>query len=136
MMDANATKAALLDIQKAINKIQGSEFAWHLDILVAAHEWPIEEFTPFKVGSRVQLSKDVDCSNAPGWKCSEHFLKKGAIAVVHSIEVRKEKRFAFYLQFDHETWLSDAGPKPVTDKHLYCFGASAIEAASSPKEQA
>lgn len=131
MMDAKATKEALKNISKAIHRINSSEFEWNLDILIAAHEMLIERSAPFKVGQRVQLVKDVDCSDAPGWKCSEHFLKKGAMATVDSVEVRKEKRFAYYLIFDNETWLSDQGPKPVSQRHAYCFGESSIEARSS-----
>lgn len=76
----------------------------------------------FKIGDKVALVDDVDISNAPGWRGSEHFLKKGATAVVEDVDFGK-KGFHYCVVFDNETFLHPITgiATKVSIKHSYWF---------------
>lgn len=93
-------------------------------------------FAKFKEGERVQLARDYDCSKAPGWAGSEHFLKEGATAVVSDIDYN-ERGFIYGIVFDNETWLDQKGvARPVISKHEYSFRESDLDPVRSKKPKA
>ena len=85
-------------------------------------------FSKFKIGDRVELAKDVDCSDKPGWRGCEHFLKAGAKATINDISFSKSG-FGYGVQFDVETWMDKKVARPVGDKHQFWFQETSLVAA-------
>ncbi len=119
-------KAGWKLIQDEMDKFRGGPLPYTMDVLLAAHDLLLERFAPYKVGDRVELAGDVDVSKSPGWASSAHFLKRGAKATVEAVRVRESKKFGFDVIFDEETWVDNGVPKPVSSKHTYSFGESAL----------
>lgn len=85
-------------------------------------------FAKFQVGSRVCLAADYDCSDAPGWKGCEHFLKRGVAAIVRECDFRRG-RFVYAVEFDNETWMDGKIARPVSQKHQFWFTESDLVSA-------
>lgn len=84
-------------------------------------------FSKFKIGDRVALVKDIDCSDKPGWAGCEHFLKAGATARVTDLDYCKGG-FQYAVEFDHETYLhfQTKKPEPIKDKHQFWFRETSL----------
>lgn len=85
-------------------------------------------FSKFKIGDKVALAKDVDCSDKPGWAGSEHFLKAGATARVTDLDYGKGV-FQYGVEFDCETYLhfQTQKPEPITAKHQFWFRETSLQ---------
>lgn len=78
---------------------------------------------PFKVGDRVALSKDIECTG--NWRGCEHFLKKNAQGVVDSVDIW-DGDFICHVVFDDESYIQSWGDDkgkiiPVKEKHTFAI---------------
>lgn len=81
----------------------------------------------FKIGDAVQLVSDFDCSDSPGWRGCEHFLKRDAVAVISDVCFGK-RGFSYGVVFDNETYVGqDKVPQPVSKKHEFWFLESTLK---------
>lgn len=89
--------------------VQYSEHAWHWKKL-QEYAQGLFDRAPFKVGDRVRLTEtpDINPETSWGWMCAKHFLVKGAVATVTSVDFR-EGKFNALCAFDDETWKDDKG---------------------------
>lgn len=88
--------------------------------------------SPFKIGDKVQLKKDV--SPIPIlWKCREHFLKKGFTATVHYVDYVTDSGYLIDILFEKETFLDyRCGaliPVKEENKHIFRFMSKELEKA-------
>ena len=79
---------------------------------------------PFNVGDKVVLIKTPEISDTvnPGWRGAKHFLVKGAIAHVHSVNFYKG-RSRVELSFETESWISahdgEIHPNPHNSRWVF-----------------
>jgi hypothetical protein len=70
-------------------------------------------FAPFQVGDTVILTKDAKIDRPDhGWQCSKHFLIKGAVGKMISVEV-DQSGFSGYVQFENDSWINPTTQKEV-----------------------
>ena len=123
----NAVKAKTSELNSLLNK----EFGFKLNEVVQSYTSLFNRFCPYKVGDRVQLKADIEVPKGHGWKSSQHFLIKGAIATVKACEYRNDL-FCFGLEFDNESWIDmHEEIKLVSLKHLFYFSERHIEKADA-----
>ncbi len=63
----------------------------------------------FKVGDRVEIAVDLNLNwtDSPGWMSCRHFLVKGAVGTVQTIDYYNGE-FGYLIQFDDDkTWIDD-----------------------------
>ena len=79
----------------------------------------------FKEGERVELKEDF--TNTTGWDAFKHFMLKGAVATIKSVDYYKGK-YRYEIEFDNETWTDHHGNKRVPDrKHCFLFHQSDLK---------
>lgn len=84
----------------------------------------LKKYLPVKEGDRVILLEDVKCEG--NWESCSHFLKKGEVATINSIEIYKENLFV-NLVFDNETYIDKKGiEQPVSCKHTFYFPIESV----------
>ncbi len=108
--------------------LRNSEHAWHWKKL-QEYATGLFDRAPFKAGDRVRLTvtPEINEKDSWGWMGSKHFLVKGAVATVHSVDFRDGK-FNALLYFDDETWKDDAGVLRKKDRaSLYHFWETKLE---------
>ena len=101
----------LLKVEETAKELQSllsQEFGYKLTTLVNSYHELFDRFCPYKIGDRVQLTKEPEILSGSGWYGSKHFLIKGAIATVQSHDFRDDN-FLFGLVFDEESWVSSDG---------------------------
>jgi len=108
---------------ETLSRACGGSLNYGIDKVVESYLSMYDRFCPFKVGDRVMLSKTPDLSNSPGWQHCEHFLKRGAGAVVQSRGYNNGK-FTFNIMFDDESWVNshDGVITPITEDKRHVFG--------------
>jgi hypothetical protein len=74
---------------------------WHLRQAPAMVEKLIE-YMPFKVGDRVFLLRDIDTTDAPGWRHWKNLLVTGSKAKVVSVGFYDDRGFYANLEFEDE----------------------------------
>lgn len=127
------------DLVKEANKllIQGSS-DYYFNQLELMHSMLFDRFSPFKIGDRVRLTKtpEITQDKAWGWLGAKHFLIKGAIAEVCSVDIRKADDgsgvFTYELRFEKDSWIDQYGQLHMRlgDKRsLYSFSELWLEAA-------
>ena len=100
---------------KELQSLLSQEFGYKLTTVLNSYHGLFERFCPYKIGDRVQLTKDPEILYGSGWYGYKHFLIKGAIATVESQDFRDGK-FRFGLIFDDESWISSIDGK-ITKAH-------------------
>lgn len=90
-------------------------------------------FARFKIGDKVALTeeweshfaKELDRYQNHGWQSMKHFLVRGAVAIVKSVDFHKGS-FMYGVEFENESWISTCGkdkgkqiPTVPTDRHLF-----------------
>ncbi len=69
-----------------------------------------------------------------GWRGSQHFLVKGAIAQVMHVEAYDDGDLKYEITFENESWVDLKGEiRPITQKHTYSFGGSWLELLNADK---
>ncbi len=113
----------------------GGEFAYTMKQLVNFRRLLITKYAPFPVGSWVRLAKDWTTTDPnSGWRGSQHFLVKGAIAQVMHVEAYDDGDLKYEITFENESWVDLKGEiRPITQKHTYSFGGSWLELLNADK---
>lgn len=76
-------------------------------------------YAKFKEGDIVELVRDIDCSDKPGWGGCEHFLKAGSRASIDEVNFI-DRSFRYGVQFENESWIDqDKVIRPVKQKHQF-----------------
>ena len=125
MAHADDVLAAVDTFTKAVSQ---HEHAWHwkkLRVYAAA----LFERAPFKTGDRVRLTRtpDITPTKSWGWMGARHFLVKGALATVDSVDF-SDGHFEAWLRFDDESWKDHEGKlHPPSEKALYHFWETSLE---------
>jgi len=113
--------------------VQNSEHAWHWKKLKEYAEGLFAR-APFKVGDRVRLTvtPDINEQDSWGWMHAKHFLVKGALATVRSVDF-SDGRFNALCVFDDETYLHYHTKEklPVDRPSLYHFWETKLELVSA-----
>ena len=94
-------------------------------------------FAPFRVGDRVRLTETPEISEKVswGWLGGKHFLVKGALATVQTVDVCKDK-FRAGLIFDDDSWIDRDGvrhPADPRDRGAYTFSERFVERVEASK---
>lgn len=119
MRDLDTLKDAITHFERGVGRLRGLSFEYMMQCMVTAYELALQ-YAPFKVGSRVTLTKAPSCKDN-GWKGAAHFLKPGEPATVSTVEVSPDG-MVYGLEFDNETWIDSACVAHKEErKHLYCF---------------
>jgi len=122
----------LLKIKEHAEELQTlltQEFGYKLLTILSSYHGLFDRFCPYKIGDRVQLTKEPEILSSSGWYYSKHFLIKGAIATVESQDFRDGK-FRFGLIFDEESWMSSDGKIPKAypaPHHVFGFSEDYLE---------
>jgi hypothetical protein len=113
------------------SKLLGScEIDYTLKCLCHAYELLTQTYCKYPPNSKVKLTKAplINSSNASGWVGCQHFLIKGAKAVVKSVDVRSDGIINYSLVFDDESFIDAKGDIiPIKDHHTFSFGEDFIE---------
>lgn len=128
-MDTDRVKEGVEALQRGISLLSGGPLDYTLGCLLAAREALLTRYAPFRVGDRVVLAETprIDEEVAYGWLGSKHFLVAGAAGVVRSSDVRRNGQLTFDVEFDDESWVDrDGNVRPVSQKHVYCFGEKSL----------
>lgn len=116
------TEAILLD-----------QSGWHWKKL-QAYAQGLFDRAPFKAGDRVRLTvtPDINEKDSWGWMHAKHFLVKGALATVHSVDF-SDGLFNALCVFDDETYLHYHTKEklPVDRPSLYHFWETKLELVSA-----
>lgn len=100
------------------------DFMFGMDEIVKTIRSMFDRFCPFKVGSRVELTRTPEIGDNSGWRGCKHFLIEGAAATVRERGYRDGK-FTCDLMFDDETWIDrDGGKHQPREKHVFMFDES------------
>ncbi len=105
-METKDINDAVTMIARGIEILNQGPLNYTLDVLAASHQLLVTKYSPYKVGDRVVLTKEIDFMEAPGWQNHKHFLKVGALATVHTVSVytksgrTKEDSLVFGISFD------------------------------------
>ena len=123
----------LLKVEEHARELQSlltQEFGYKLTTVLSSYHCLFDRFCPYKIGDRVQLTKEPEILSSSGLYYFKHFLIKGAIATVESQDFRDGK-FRFGLIFDDESWISrmdgtitKAYPAP---HHVFGFSEDYLE---------
>lgn len=123
----NLTKGLEL-IKQGLGILQGGPLNYYLEKAFEYQEALFDRFAPFKAGDRVALVEAFKTDDERhGWYGCQHFLVKGAEAVVESVDY-KDGRFIADVVFDNESWIDDKGKvRLVEQKHTFAFGESRLK---------
>jgi hypothetical protein len=108
----------------ALVDIFGHNFKYRLENYIACYDYMMENYCPFKIGDRVELTTtpEITAEKSWGWMGSKHFLIKGAKGTVKEREFFKD-HFGFGIIFDDESFV-DSFTKQIhmiENKHFYNF---------------
>ena len=116
-----------VEFKQKINSVCNGEFKYGVEKVIESYLSMFERFCPFKVGDRVELTKNNVIKNkSSGWYHCQHFMKKGVTATIAKRDYLDDQ-FCFYIIFDNETWIDGNGfENPIKDerKHHFGFGES------------
>jgi hypothetical protein len=130
----NFTKA-MEKITEAQMLLQKGPCSYYVSEITGAYDYLMDRFAPFKEGDRVMLKERPDPMPG-GWAGSAHFLVRGALATVRSVDCTPDG-FVIAVIFDEESWIKTNWDKNGTQstevilmepgrKHLYGFGETAL----------
>lgn len=125
-MDIERIKQAFKDIEKGINSLKSGPLTYYMQKLTGAYDLLLSpRFAPFQVGDTVILTKDAKIDRPDhGWQCSKHFLIKGAVGKMISVDV-DEDGYSGYVQFENDSWIDPKSQKETLrapkDRGNYTF---------------
>lgn len=125
--------AAMEKITEAQRLLERGPASYYVNEITGAYEYLMDRFAPFKVGDRVMLKEAPDLDFNSGWWSSKHFLIRGALATVKTIECGP-KGFTVQVIFDDESWIKEDFATKTKEvvlmekdrKHLYGFSDTAF----------
>jgi len=98
------------------------------------------KFSPFTVGSKIKLNKDVGSllTKDSGWYCYRKMLYLGATGTVQEVDINSNKKFVAYVIFDEEFSVNDSESAKYykeDDKGLFCFSEDDLEVLDKPLDK-
>lgn len=126
----------IVEQQQEINEGYASaSFKFSIEKLNLYMETLFNRFAPFKVGSKVRLTKDIGATlqKGSGWYASRKMLGKGATGVVKHVDIGDNNKFVAGVVFDNDFIVSTIGSEEkilFTDqdrKGVYYFNEDDIE---------
>lgn len=131
-MEIERLKEAMGHLRAAQDIFNGGPLDYYLRKLTGAYEYLLT-LSPFKVGDRVQLADTptITPKKSWGWMPYKHYLVKGSIARVATIEA-DEQGFSYELQFENASHIDHRGvesidPEPIEKRGTFYFRSKWIE---------
>jgi len=109
----------ILKSQKEINDILCTGPAsFYVEQLELYMDTLFNRFAPFKVGSKVRLTKDIGATlkKSSGWYSSRQMLCKGATGVVKDVDITNDRKFRAGVVFDNDFIFVEPDKIVVTDR--------------------
>lgn len=118
-------------INEGIRCLSGGPLEYYLERVDEVFTEFFKRCAPFKEGDVVEIIKEIDFTEAHGWRCSKHFLQVGCRGVVREVDFYKGK-FQAAVEMRNQTFFNSKGEElPVRNKHLYCFNEDKVAVCAS-----
>jgi hypothetical protein len=130
-MDIEKVKQGLKLLDEGMRLLGAGPMDYYAQRLVGCYEFLLT-LAPHQPGDRVRLidTPVITERESWGWLGGKHFLVKGAIAVVHSVEANFDG-FSYFLKFEDDSWINsytkEVNPRPPKERDIYGFREKWIE---------
>jgi len=134
-MNIEKVKEGLALIDRGMGILGSGPVDYYASRLVECYEFLLT-LAPHKVGDRVRLTDTptINAKESWGWLGDKHFLIKGAVATVFSVEA-DGNGFFYGVQFDADSWINSytkvVNPRPPKERHVFNFSARWLEQANA-----
>lgn len=130
-MDIEKVRAGLKLLEQGMAMLGGGPMDYYCRRLTECYDYLLT-LAPHKIGDRVRLTDTpvINERESWGWLGAKHFLVKGAIATVVSVDAHGDG-FSYGLEFEHDSWINsytkEVNPRPPKERDVYGFKGRWIE---------
>ncbi len=130
-MNIEKVKEAFKLIEQGMGMLSGGPLDYYIRRLTGSYDFLLT-LSPFKMGELVQLADTpiINARDSWGWMPYKHFLVKGSVARVASIEADCDG-FSYGLEFLEHSWINQhtkaVNPVPQKERGEFWFKQRWIE---------